>query len=104
MKETEFVISYDFDSRIRHYHVTVGGKVTDFVLQQELLIEGKWHPVIRYDTSHGYAHRDVLHPDGLLNKTPLYVYDYNEALTYAEADIKSNWELYRERYLREMRK
>jgi len=78
--------------------------VVEFLVQMELLINDEWHPVIRYDVTHGLAHRDVLHPDSSTTKTPLFVKDYNEALTFAEADIKSNWELYRERYLREVKK
>lgn len=104
MPETDFLVFYDVDSRVRHYHLTVRGKVIEFVLQLEVLMEGKWYPVIRYDTSHGYAHRDVIHPNGSVSKTPLFVYDYNEALSFAEGDIKSNWELYKERFLREAKR
>jgi len=59
---------------------------------------GKWHPVIRYDTAHGFAHRDTMHPDGSVDKVSLLYWDYNEALTFAQYDIKSNWEWYRQRY------
>lgn len=60
--------------------------------------------MIRHDVSHGFAHRHVLHPGGSSTKTALFFKDYNEALTFAETDIKSNWELYRERYLREVKR
>jgi len=103
MGETEFLVILSDDTRMRHFHITVGGKVVEFVIQVEILINDEWRPVIRYDTSHGYAHRDIINPDGSVSKTMLYVYDYNEALTYAEADVKSNWELYRERFLREVK-
>jgi len=43
-----------------------------------------------------------MYPDGSKEKTPLYYSDYNEALTYAQYDIKSNWEWYRERYEKEI--
>ena len=104
MAEVEFLISYDVDCRVRHYHLTIRGSVAEFLIQMELLIDAEWHPVVRYDVSHGFAHRDVIHPDGSSTKTPLFIKDYNEALTFAEADIKSNWELYRERYLREVKR
>ncbi|WP_420886534.1 DUF7718 family protein [Candidatus Kuenenia stuttgartiensis] len=32
-------------------------------------------------------------------KTPIFVKDYNEALTFAEYDIKSNWKLYKQTFL-----
>lgn len=30
----------------------------------------------------------------------LWVADYNDALTFAESDLKANWEVYKERFLR----
>jgi hypothetical protein len=38
--------------------------ITDFVVQYEIFINDKWCPVVRYDTAHGYAHKDLIHPDG----------------------------------------
>jgi hypothetical protein len=61
-----------------------------------------WLPVVRYDTGHGFAHRDVLRPDGSSEKTPLPVEDYGQALTYAEADLKDHWQAYRQRFLEEL--
>ena len=55
----------------------------------------------RYDTAHGMAHRDLLTPGGEVIKTPLFTRDYNEALTFAENDLKANWALYKERFPRE---
>ena len=72
-----------------------------FVVQYETLFEGKWVPVVRYDTAHGYAHKDLLNPDGTKEKIFLGAADLNEALTLADIDINENWERYKERYLRE---
>ena len=102
MSETEFLILYDVDVRLRHTHLTLHGRVLNFVVQLEIRIGDQWIPVVRYDTAHGFSHRDILHPDGSVTKTPLFVGNYAEALTYAEGDLKSNWDLYRERFLREM--
>ncbi|WP_420886710.1 hypothetical protein [Candidatus Kuenenia stuttgartensis] len=33
----------------------------------------------------------------------MFVKDYNEALTFAEYDIKSNWKLYKQNLLRRYR-
>lgn len=103
MGETQFLIFLTNDDRIRHYHFSVKGKVTEFTTQYEAFIKGKWHSIIRYDTSHGFAHLDKMHPDGSTEKVPLFYWDYNEALTFAQHDIKSNWEWYREKYEREMK-
>lgn len=73
-----------------------------FIVQMEVNIKGQWIPVIRYDTAHGFAHRDTFHGDGGMEKTPLSVGDYNSTLTFAELDLHSNWELYRERFLKEV--
>lgn len=44
--------------------VTVDGRVTDFTVQYETLINGKFLPVARYDCAHGYPHRDLLNREG----------------------------------------
>jgi len=51
----------------------------------------QWHPVVRYDTAHGFAHRDLLDIKGRVKKTPLFNQDYNDALSFAESDLKANW-------------
>ena len=52
-----------------------------------------------YDTAHGFAHRDLLSINKQIVKTPLFNQDYNDALTFAENDLKSNWEYYKKRFL-----
>ncbi len=68
-----------------------------FTVQLECCFEETWYPVVRYDTPHGSAHRDVLHPSGKIDKTEMML-DYNDALTYAIRDLAQNWEAYRRRY------
>lgn len=75
--------------------------MTEFMVQLEINLKEKWKPVIRYDTVHGFAHRDILKADGRTEKTPLPIGDFNSALTFAEMDLRANWELYRERFLKE---
>ena len=36
---------------------------------------------------------------GNKKKTPMFTEDYNEALTFAEYDIKSNWKIYKKAFL-----
>ena len=57
---------------------------------------------MRYDTSHGYAHRDLMHADGSKEKTELLLGNLNICLTYAENDLRANWRLYRERFMKEV--
>lgn len=70
------------------------GRVLSFVVQLERLIENEWQPVIRYDTAHGFAHCDLLWPDGAQDKRPMDTTDFNEALTYAQQDIRANYRRY----------
>ena len=59
--------------------------------------------MVRYDTRHGFAHRDTLAKKGRKQKTPIFAKDYSEALTFAEYDIKSNWRIYKQQFLRGVR-
>jgi hypothetical protein len=103
LHEGEFVVVLSDDCRIRHYHNRIKSQILEFMVQLEISSKGKWKPVVRYDTAHDYAHRDIFHGDGKVEKIPLSFGDYNSALTFAELDIRSNWELYRERFLKEER-
>lgn len=103
MKKSYVFMLSDID-RKRHEHITEKDMVKGFVVQYETLFEGKWLPVVRYDTAHGYAHKDLLNPDGTKEKIFLGVVDLNEALTLADIDINRNWERYKERYLRRIKR
>lgn len=76
-------------------------EVLEFVIQLEVEIEGSWQPVVRYDTAHGFAHRDLYQRDGSQEKVPIYVGSFADALTYAQIDLNQNWREYRDRYLGE---
>jgi hypothetical protein len=100
VRETEFVIQLGPADRIREHHVRSGRKVLSFSVQLETLWQSKWLPVVRYDTAHGFAHRDLYGTQGRAIKTPLFILNYNQALTFAESDLKANWQIYRERFIR----
>jgi hypothetical protein len=97
--EKEYLILLDVDVRKRHYHVTEAGKVVKFVVQLEVKWEGLWKPVLRYDCSHDYAHKDCYNLEGRSKKIRLYM-DYEDSLSFADDDINENWQIYRERFLR----
>lgn len=100
-KEVEYVVRLGRHDRYRCHHVRERGRIVRFVVQYETEVGGNWVAVVRYDTAHGMAHRDLLRRTGEVIKTPLFTRDYNEALTFAENDLKANWALYKERFLRE---
>lgn len=93
-----YVIYYPENCRKRYYHARIKNKIVEFVVQLEVYFNGKWRSVIRYDTSHGFAHRDIIHFDGTVEKTPLFIKDFNDALNFANADINANWQIYKNRF------
>lgn len=96
--ETEFTIRLAPNDRYRHLHIRQRGSIVFFRLQYETWFEGKWRAVVRYDTAHGFAHRDLLDISGNVEKTPLFNQDFKDALTFAENDLRTNWPYYKEHF------
>jgi hypothetical protein len=75
------------------------GQILKFVVQLECQFADKaWVPIIRYDTAHGFAHCDKLHPYESTLKTKMETKNYNDALNMALDDLVRNWQAYRRRY------
>jgi len=106
MGEKSFVILLGDSDRDRYrlHCVTGQGRVVLFRVQYEAFIDGKWHPVVRYDTAHGFPHRDLLRPDQPGEKTEYPGRSNAEVLTLGQEDIKRNWATYRAQYEKEMKK
>ena len=102
IKEETFTFLYSNDARIRHSHKRIKNQITAFVVQLEIFARSKWRPVVRYDTRHGFAHKDIVHFSGKVEKIPLPIQDFNEALTYAEEELRVEWEFFKMNYLREI--
>ena len=71
-----------------------------FTIQYETLVAGEWVPVVRYDTSHRIAHKDILDMKGREKKFLLGIADFREALLLADEDIRTNWRNYKALFLR----
>ena len=99
MKDVRFTVMLTREDRYCHHHVRFRKDVLSFVVQYETRMDEKWLPVVRYDTRHGFAHRDLLDKKGEKQKTPIFAKDYSEALTFAEYDIKSNWKMYKQNFM-----
>ena len=104
MKEIEFIRWLSLYDRSRQRLTSEEGRILSFVVQYEAYIEEGWCAIVRYDTAHGYFHRDMMYPDGCTRKKRLSGVSYAEAFTQAELDIKMNWRRYRETYFKEMTK
>jgi len=99
MRLVAYIHAFD-DNNILRIRFELGrGRVLSFVVQLECYFEDNgWLPVLRYDTAHGIAHRDKIHPRKETEKTEIPVRNYEEGLNYAVDDLKVNWREYRRRY------
>ena len=85
--------------RIRVRYLKDRGHFLWFVVQLEIYWNDDWTPISRYDTSHGFVHRDDLQPNGEQIKTlPMVFPNYEDALNFAVRDFRVNYEFYTERY------
>jgi len=90
--------------RKRYEHIVEKGEVVWFVVQYEIFFEARWVSIVRYDISHGYAHKDLINPDGSKLKIFMGAVELSEALTLVDRDINENWERYKERYSRRLKR
>jgi hypothetical protein len=104
-KEIEFLYPLDAegDDRLRIKALKKRGVIAGFVVQYEAFLRDDWRPIVRYDTAHGFAHKDLIHPGGETEKQPLYLPDYNMAFTFAIQDLKISWSWYRKAYEEELK-
>jgi hypothetical protein len=77
------------------------GQVTAFTLQLETYVDGRWHPIVRYDSAHGQPHRDLLDWYGhVIDKFWLPpTMTYKQAVRFAEQDLSENSAAYRDAFL-----
>ena len=97
-KEFTKELSLDGEDRLRIKIEVEKGKVKDVVVQYESKIKDKWYPIVRYDCSHGFFHRDILNQKGEKTKQVIQIQNLKDALTYEEQDIKDRWERYKKRF------
>ena len=91
------------EDRLRFRFTKDKGKISDLVVQYEILINGHWRPVVRYDCAHGFFHRDIISCDGSKVKKAIDVPDLNYALLFARQDIEDKWEWYKEQFLKSIK-
>lgn len=106
MKEISYQKFIDNDEldKLRIKIKTEKGRVTDIVVQYESFLNNKWTPIVRYDCAHGFFHRDLLYPKGEKEKQTISISVLEDALNYAEQDIKDRWEFYKERYIKKLKR
>lgn len=100
MNEREFLIQLDLPGVIiRVRYQKDRGRILWFTVQLEAILEERWSAITRYDTSHGFVHRDDMRPSGEQFKSgPLVFASYEDALNFAIRDLRINAQWYVERY------
>ncbi|MBA2278267.1 MAG: hypothetical protein H0W06_10945 [Chloroflexia bacterium] len=106
-QERQYDIDLGEGGFIRVRRTNIRDKIIAFTAQYEPFVEGWFRPAVRYDTAHGRAHRDTLDWDGrpirgLKEWLPVSM-NFNEAFTFAEQDLKTNWLKYLTAFLRRRR-
>lgn len=98
----EILIPIRWDARLRLRLFRKRGKpLTGFTSQLEYL-DDRWKPVVRYDTAHGFFHRDFYSPLGKQKrKEEIGVSDLKEAVLFADKDLRKNYEEYIEKFKRD---
>lgn len=77
------------------------GTVKGFVINYVATVSGKDHSVVRYDTRHGFPHKDVVGQDGRVeHKEQLPNLDWHTLVDIAIDDLKANWQTHRRRFVR----
>jgi hypothetical protein len=94
------MVPLDLNTRMRAWHQVERGRMRAFTIQLEVLFESQWMSVVRYDTAHNFAHRDLYTKEGRQFKTPLEM-NFSQARTFAQRDILMNWQEYRRIFLQE---
>lgn len=90
------------EAQLRCFYRRQGKAIDRFTVQLEVICNGVWNPVIRYDNAHGFCHRDTLHADSTQEKAAVLMGNLNETFSFAIEDLQANWHVHRERYLREI--
>ncbi len=106
MQKIEYLIYLTAEAadRLRVYAQKEKSEILEFIVQYEAIISGEWQPIVRYDTAHGFAHKDIIKADGTTVKQPLFFETYNLAFTFATLDLKANWRQYRDNFEKEIKK
>jgi len=79
---------------------TEKGEIVSFAVVLLTLHKGKWIDISRYDTAHGYPHRDVLGlKECLRGKLRMAKLNRRQAFHYAIHDLTENAEIYLEDFL-----
>ena len=102
MPKKEYIIILNNSTRILVFFETIQGKVENFIIKLETFINNHWIEIERYDTFHGYVHKDIMEKNGNKKRVVKYELINNESgMNMAIKDFKENYKLYLRRFLNE---
>jgi hypothetical protein len=103
MGEKQYKIIFTLTDWLRIRLLTKRGRLFQFLVQYEALINDQLHVISRYDNAHGFIHQDVSEPDGKRQRRILSDYTAEYALNMVIEDFGNRWKQYRARYVERMR-
>lgn len=100
----EYIHWFDSENRVRVRLRLSGLTVTEFAVNLEARIGGRWVVVARWDCAHGYLHKHQMFADGAWTKEKIKApYTMTRCMEEILAYIDESWQRLREKYL-EVRK
>src|ERR1035437_2912246 len=81
------------------------GILVRYVVKLVIKHKGNYHEVIRFDSAHDCPHKDILGENGKVKRKVWFeLLDNKQGLDLAIKDLKDNYEMYVERYLKWQKK
>jgi hypothetical protein len=104
-RHENFRVDFTPTDRLEVTFTKTRGKAKAFSIQYQAVIRGRWTPVVRYDTNHGYLHRhrfwldadkqiDDQEPRGEPSA------DYTIPFKTAYDELSANWRTFRANMMR----
>jgi hypothetical protein len=99
VRRKRFVIPMTDEDRIEVEFEKEEGRLQRFVVNYVATIGGREFAVVRFDTAHGFPHRDVLLPNGTHHsQDALPPIGHHDLMWRAVRDVRDNWMTYRRRF------
>jgi hypothetical protein len=96
IEKTDALDEHDF---LHTKFIVDHGNIIGFAVIQIALIKGDKHQIVRYDCSHGYAHKDCSY-EKAMRKEALPNRPLDELFNMAKEEIRLNWQNWKSEYLR----
>ncbi|MFZ4854812.1 MAG: DUF7718 family protein [Desulfuromonadaceae bacterium] len=105
MPERYYVIDLEHGVQIHVFFETSQGILITYVVKLVLKQDDGYHEIIRFDTAHDCPHKDILGIDGKVKRKVWFeMLENKQGLDIAVKDLKDNYEMYIERYMKWQKK